>query len=130
MTGAHPTALSTGQSTVRLLVELAALVCWAVAGWQIGGESSFRWPLAIGLPVVAAAVWGTFRVPGDQSANGEAVVPVSGKVRFVIEMGVLLGAALTVGATGRPILGAALALVASMHYSTTPRRTAWLWAQA
>ena len=80
------------QAGFRFLLEVAALVGWGVVGWHaVGGIT--RWFLVIALPVAAAAVWGTFRAPGDRSANGGAPVAVRGTVRLVIEFVVLLGAA-------------------------------------
>lgn len=73
----HPINLA-----LRFFLELAALVAYAMWGWGIG-EGIFRYLLAIGLPVVLAAIWGTFRVPDDP---GRAPVPVPGIIRLLYEI--------------------------------------------
>lgn len=67
---------------LRFLLELAALV--AVGYW---GFTSFPdWPMkllaGIGLPLVMAAAWGIFRVPGD---GGDPIVVVPTQVRLALE---------------------------------------------
>lgn len=71
---------------LRFLLELAAMAAIGYWGWtQFDG--TLRYLLAIGLPLIAAFAWGTFRVPADASANGKAPVPVPGIVRLLIEIG-------------------------------------------
>ncbi len=72
----HPINLA-----LRFFLELAALAAYAVWGWHTG-EGIFRYLLAIGLPVILAAIWGTFRVPDDP---GKAPVPVPGVIRLIYE---------------------------------------------
>ena len=48
---------------VAFLVEIAALVLLAVAGWELGSSTPLRWVLAVGLPLVAAVLWGLFAAP-------------------------------------------------------------------
>jgi hypothetical protein len=67
---------------VRFLLEVAALFIMGYWGWQQGdGFIRYVWMLAI--PIVAAALWGTFRVPGDP---GDAPVAVPGLVRLLLEL--------------------------------------------
>lgn len=75
--------------TLRFFLELAALAAYAVWGWRTGG-GIFRYLLAIGLPIILAAIWGTFRVPGDP---GKAPVPVPGFIRLLYEVLFFGGAA-------------------------------------
>lgn len=72
----HPVNLA-----VRFLLELVALGIFATWGWQ-QGQGWQRWTLAVGLPLVAAAVWGIFRAPNDP---GPATVAIPGLVRLLIE---------------------------------------------
>ena len=70
---------------VRFLLEIAALVAIGYWGWaQHAGI--LRYALVIGLPLLAAFLWGTLRVPEDASANGKAPVPVPGALRLLLEL--------------------------------------------
>lgn len=66
---------------LRFLLELAALWFIGYWGWT-QHEGVLRYLLAFGLPLLAAVVWGTFRVPGD---GGAPRIRVSGVVRLLIE---------------------------------------------
>ena len=113
---------------LRFLLELTALVAIGYWGWtQFDG--SLRYLLAIGLPLLAAIVWGTFRVPADASANGKAPVRVPGIVRLLIEIiffGFAIWALYNAGAiTSAAILGG----VALFHYIISYDRIVWLLKQ-
>lgn len=118
-------ALPPWQAGFRFLIELAALTCWAVVGWHVGGDPA-RFVLVAALPLAAATLWGTFRVPGDQSASGEAPVAVAGPIRLLLELGVLEGAAVATGLVWRPVIGVVLGVLILVHYVTTPKRVRWL----
>ena len=66
---------------VRFFLEIAALVSMGYWGWR-QGEGILRYALLLGVPLVAATLWGIFRVPGDP---GDAPVPVPGVVRLLLE---------------------------------------------
>ncbi len=55
--GSHPLNLA-----LRFLLELVALGAMGYWGWT-QHEGTARWLWAIGLPLVAAVLWGTFAVP-------------------------------------------------------------------
>ncbi|MCB0653875.1 MAG: YrdB family protein [Saprospiraceae bacterium] len=69
---------------VRFLLEIFSLAVIGVWGWK-QSDSWEKYVLAIGLPVIAAVIWGTFAVANDPSRSGNAPVPVSGIVRLGIE---------------------------------------------
>ena len=117
--------LAPGQAAFRFVIELAAIVCWGIVGWHLT-DTALRWVLVVVLPFVAAAVWGTFRAPGDHSANGGAPVAVPGVVRLVIELDVLLGAAVLTAVFWRPVVGLLLGVAVVAHYLTTLPRVRWL----
>ena len=121
-------ALHPAVAGFRFLLEVAALVFWGIVGWQIAGGIG-RWVLVIVVPVGAAVVWGTFRAPGDHSADGGAPVAVHGAVRLAIEFVVLLGAALLSTIVWRRTPGLILGALIVVHYATTPARVRWLVAQ-
>lgn len=78
--GSHPINL-----TVRFLLELIALISFGIWGWQqVDGWQRFL--LAIAIPIILAAVWGTFAVPDDPSRSGSAPIVVPGIVRLFIEL--------------------------------------------
>lgn len=121
-------ALPGWSAAYRFLLEMAALIAWGVVGWRaIGGPA--RYVLAALLPIGAAILWGTFRVPDDESASGDAPIPVTGRARLVLELALLLGAGLAAAAVWRPVVGAVLAALVVVHYATTPRRVRWLLAR-
>jgi hypothetical protein len=113
---------------LRFVLELAALASLGYWGWtQFDG--ALRFLLAIGLPLLAATIWGTFRVPGDASASGRAPVPVRGTLRLLIELG-LFGSAtwalFDAGATGSAYIFGGLVF---LHYIVSYDRIAWLMKQ-
>lgn len=126
--GGNASALTPAQAGFRFLVELAALVCWAVVGWEVGGDT-WGWVLAIGFPTVAASTWATFRVPGDLSAGKGGPIPVPGLVRLVIEVDVLALAAVFAIVVGQVVLGVVVLVAVVVHYLLTLRRVRWLLAQ-
>lgn len=128
MSESQGSELSVAQAGFRFAIEVTAIVCWGIVGWNLT-DGAGRWFLVVALPAVAAALWGAMRAPGDHSAGGGAPVPVSGVVRLVIELGVLLGAAVLTAATWRPWLGIVLAAAVTLHYATTLPRVRWLVAR-
>jgi hypothetical protein len=66
---------------LRFFLELAALFFIGRWGWT-QHSGTVRYLLGIGLPLVAALIWGVFRVPGD---GGTPKVRVPGILRLLIE---------------------------------------------
>lgn len=127
MTETDDSALGPAQAGFRFLIEVLAITSWAIVGWHLT-DGPARLVLVVVLPLAAAVVWGTFRAPGDHSAGG-APVAVPGPVRLVIELDVLLGAAVAVALVRRWTFGVALAVAVLAHYATTMRRVHWLLRQ-
>ena len=107
---------------LRFLLELATWGAMGYWGWtQHQGLGRFAW--GVGLPLLAMAVWGVFRVPNDP---GSAPVAVPGTIRLGIELLEFgLGAAL-LAAAGKPTLGLAFAALVVLHYAASSDRVAWL----
>jgi hypothetical protein len=119
----HPLNLA-----VRFLLEIAALV--ALGYWGFGQHTGiWRVVLGIGLPVIAAAAWGILAVPGDRSRSGNALVPVPGWVRLVLELALFVLAAWAMYDAGSPALAWILAGIATIHYAVSYDRIAWLLRQ-
>jgi hypothetical protein len=99
----------------RFFLEMVSLYAIGQWGWRQAGDA-WRWGLAIGLPLIAAAVWGIFKVQGDQEVSGKVVVPVSGWLRLGIEFiffGLAVAALLS---TGQLLLGVLVLVAIFLHY--------------
>lgn len=115
----HPINLA-----ARFILELVALFAMALWAWRLG-EGVLRFALAVGVPLLAAVLWGTFRVPGDTSSSGSAPVPVSGFVRLLLELAFFDFAAWCLF-TIRPAFGWIFAIVVLIHYAVSQDRVRWL----
>ena len=103
----HPLNLA-----LRFFLELVALFALGYWGWT--QHAGFvRFVLAIGLPLLAALLWGGFRVPAD---HGKGLVAVPGWVRLIIEALVFGGAVWAFAAAGRPTWALALGIILLLHY--------------
>ncbi|HLV44602.1 MAG TPA: YrdB family protein, partial [Aggregatilineales bacterium] len=113
---------------LRFLLELVALFAVGYWGWT-QHQGVMRFVLAIGLPALLAAAWGIFRVPGDASASGEAIVAVPGIVRLLLEL-VFFGLAVwAFYASSRPTWALVLGIVMLVHYALSYDRILWLLRQ-
>lgn len=118
--GSHPINLA-----LRFLLEIAALLAMGAWGWRTG-EGALRFVMTLGVPLVAAVLWGTFAVLDDPSRSGKAPVPVPGLVRLALELGIFalaVWALQNLGATGLSWVLGALVLA---HYATSYDRVLWL----
>jgi drug/metabolite transporter (DMT)-like permease len=116
----HPLNLA-----VRFVLEIAALVALGYWGFD-RHEGVWRFVLGIGLPLLAAAAWGIFAVPGDRSRSGKAPVPIPGWVRSLLELAFFALAAWALCGAGKPILALVLAGITIVHYAASYDRVAWL----
>lgn len=116
----HPLNLA-----LRFILELAALGAMAYWGWtqHTGSE---RWLWTIILPLLAALLWGTVRVPGDP---GYAPIAVHGIVRLLLEAVFFGGAIWLLFAAGRNGWGTALLGVTLIHYALSYDRILWMLRQ-
>lgn len=118
--GQHPLNLG-----LRFVLEMLALISIGYWGWA-ENDGVLRIIFAIGLPLLAAGMWGTFRVPGEASSGGAPIVAVPGYVRLLLELA-LFGAAVwglhNAGATNAALLMGALVL---FHYVISYDRVLWL----
>lgn len=97
---------------LRFLLELVALFSLGFWGWtQHAGLQRYLW--GFGLPLLAAILWGTFRVPNDP---GKASVPVPGLVRLLLEALFFGGAVWGLYAAGRPDRALAFGAIILVHY--------------
>ena len=118
--GANPINLG-----FRFLLELIALAAFGYWGWNLT-ESGLRFGLVILVPLLAAALWGTFAVPGDPSRSGKAPVPVPGWVRLVLELAFFALAVFSIFTGGKPLFAAIFGLAVAVHYLLSYDRILWL----
>ena len=110
---------------IRFLMEIAALI--AIGFWGFDQHDGiWRFVLGFGLPIIAAAAWGIFAVPGDRSRSGGAPVPVPGAVRLILELALFGLACWALYDADRPLLALILAAVTAFHYALSYDRIAWL----
>jgi len=113
---------------LRFLLELAALVSYGYWGWY-HYDGIIRWIFAIGLPLFVATLWGVFRIPGDASASGEAVVPVAGLTRLVLELAVFGFAALSLFSSEKFNIAMIFSGLIIVHYLSSIERIGWMLRQ-
>lgn len=106
----------------RFLLELVGLVAMGYWGWHLG-EGGLRWIWMLGVPLIAALLWGTFRVDNDP---GKAPVRVPGGVRLVLELVYFGFAAWGLHDAGAILAGWLLAGLVLLHYVVSYDRVLWL----
>jgi len=116
----HPVNLA-----VRFLLELAGLVAMAYWGAR-QADGVLRYVLAVGIPLVAAALWGTFAVPGDPSRSGKAPVPVPGIVRLALELAFFVFAVWALYDAGLVTSSIGTGVIVLIHYAVSYERIVWL----
>ena len=97
---------------LRFILELVALYFMGRWGW-IQFDGLWRYLLAIGIPLLAALIWGIFRVPND---GGAPTVRVPGLVRLLIEAVYFGFAILSLFDSGATTTGWIFAAVVVFHY--------------
>lgn len=91
--GQHPVNL-----VVRFILELVGLFSLGYWGWtQHAGI--LRYVLAIGLPLIAAVLWATFRVANEPN-SGDPIIAVPGLVRLLLELAFFVAATWALYAAG------------------------------
>lgn len=113
---------------LRFLLELIALFALGRWGWM-QSDGWLRFVLILGIPVLAALLWGTFAVPGDPSRSGKAPVPVPGVVRLLLELTFFALAATALFATQAATVGWILGVAVGLHYALSYDRIRWLLRQ-
>jgi hypothetical protein len=121
--GSHPINLA-----IRFILELSALVSVGVWGWR-QNDGWLRFVLAIGIPVILAAIWGTFAVPEDPSRSGGAPIVTSGIVRLIIELAFFGIAVWALYDMGFIKISIALGIIVILHYILSYDRIIWLLSQ-
>jgi hypothetical protein len=114
-----------GNLAVRFLLEIAGLAALGWWGWN-RGDGILQFVLALGVPILAAVLWGTFAVPSDPSRSGKAPVPVPGVVRLLLELAFFAAATWALYATDLTTLAWIYGAVVVIHYAVSYDRILWL----
>jgi hypothetical protein len=110
---------------LRFILEMIALAIFGYRGWTMGsGFMRYVWTLLF--PGVGAALWGTFRVPGDASHSGEAPVQVPGWVRLALELAIFIAATWALVSLDKMNLAIIYGGVVGLHYILSWDRILWL----
>lgn len=105
-------------------LELCAFGALGVWGFHTGTNGLGKAALGIGVPLVAALLWGTFRVPNDP---GPATVAVPGWLRLTLELGILGISVWAVFALHKNGLAIAFAVAILIDYLLMIKRILWLF---
>lgn len=106
----------------RFILEIAALLIMGIWGWG-QADGALRVLPALGVPLIAAALWGIFRVPNDP---GPAPRPVPGLVRLGLEIAYFAFSVWVLYDLGRPLLAAIFGALVVVHYVISYDRIQWL----
>ena len=98
---------------VHFLLELCGLAALIYWGFHTG-EGPMKIVLGVLLPLLAAVVWATFRVPNDP---GKAPVVVRGWVRLIIEATFFGLAVAALSSAGQPTMAALLSIAVVINYA-------------
>ncbi|RLD01197.1 MAG: hypothetical protein DRI65_15780 [Chloroflexota bacterium] len=110
---------------VRFILEMTGLVAMGLWGWN-QAEGFLRFMLALGIPFLAAVLWGTFAVPDDPSRSGKTGVPVPGIVRLLLELVFFGSATLALFVMDLTTLSWIYGIAVLVHYVVSYDRVAWL----
>ncbi len=110
---------------LRFVLELGALYGMGRFGWH-AAHGWWRYALCLLLPLLAAAAWGTFAVPGDPSRSGNAPVVLHGWQRLLLEAAFFAAGALAYARSAAAWPAVALIVATLLHYLTSLERVRWL----
>lgn len=81
--------LRTANLAVRFLLELSSLAAFGYWGWTVRGGLALRLVAAVGMPVLAATLWGLFISPRARFSTGLVGQAALGLVVFLGAAGAL-----------------------------------------
>jgi hypothetical protein len=110
--------------TVRFILELVGLYAFGLWGWQATTNDFLRFILAIGLPLIAATIWGVFGTTGD--SRGKPVIAIAGWLRLALEVAFFVLATGAFYAAGAPVAGLVFGVVALVQTLSAYDRLGWL----
>jgi xanthosine utilization system XapX-like protein len=117
----HPINLA-----LRFLLEIAALVILGIWGWQ-RGDGWLRYILALGIPILVAILWATFRVPNDP---GSAPIAIPGVLRLLFELALFAFVVWALVDLQKLTFAWILGLILVLHYAVSYDRIIWMVKQS
>ncbi len=118
--GSHPLNLA-----LRFLLEILALMSIGMWSYRLV-SNGWKYILAALIPILVAAAWGVFNVPGDPSRSGAAPVIVPGLIRLLLELAIFGFAVWCLLQSETPRLAWILGGVVILHYVISYDRVGWL----
>lgn len=110
---------------LRFLLELFALVCYAVWAWRTV-PGPLRVVAAVAVPVAVAMLWGNFATAGDAARSGETTFDTPGPLRLLLELAVLGGAWAALRHLGAPRVAKYYLIVLAVYHICAYDRIWWL----
>jgi hypothetical protein len=104
---------------IRFLLEIVILIALGCWGWHLS-ETWIRYIVAPALPLIAAVLWGVFRIPNDPKP---APVAIPGILRLLLELGLFGLASWALNDLGYSRLAIILAIIVLLHYTVSYDRT-------
>lgn len=109
----------------HFLLELGGLATLIYWGFNTG-EGLMKIVLGVGVPLLAAVIWGTFRVPNDP---GKAPIAIRGPLRLLLEVTFFGAAVVALAGAGQPTPAALLTIAVIINYAVMAERVRWLLRQ-
>lgn len=107
---------------VRFILELVLLAIFSFWGFH-RFEGFTKYIIGIGLPILAATLWGVFRVEGDP---GKATVVIPGWLRLLYEAILFITAAYFLFQLGWTRQAYVFIIISTLHYLVSYDRIVWL----
>lgn len=115
--------LKSANLVFHFILEICALAAVVYWGLKTGDGLLLKILLGIGLPLIMATAWGTFRVPNDP---GSAPVVIPGTLRLALELVVMAIATWSLAASDRGTLAWVFGLAVILNYGLMYDRILWL----
>ncbi len=104
---------------IRFALEIAMLIALACWGWHLS-DTWIKYLLAVAFPVLAAILWGVFRIQNDPNP---APVEIPGIIRLLLELALFGIAVWALYDIGFGKLGLTMAIIVIAHYLVSYDRT-------
>ena len=104
---------------IRFLLEIVMLIILGCWGWHLS-ETWLKYIATPGLPLIAAVLWGVFRIPNDPKP---APVAIPGILRLLLELGLFGLSTWALYDLGYSKSAIIMTLIAILHYIVSYDRT-------
>ena len=109
---------------IRFALEIAMLITLAIWGWHLS-DNRTKYVLALSFPVIAATLWGVFRIQNDPKP---APVEIPGVLRLFLEFALFGAAVWALRDMGYLKAGSIIGVIVMVHYLVSYDRT-WVMLQ-